>query len=285
MNSKGLQFEEILRMQIFYGEKDIDYNNPNGYAFLNWRFDDSMGGNNKENPFQGISDNFEMGKAYMANAVIALYSIIYSHNPQNMADTMVFPVLFSVWHGVELWLKSSIYAISLITNTETKMNQNHNIKDYLDALRERLSELNMNSTEKMALSEVVELVEEFKRVDARFDFARYSFDRKGNYQFYNAPVGDDKQWQKGLATDIQAVPNTCIKLDSLFNLILGITDHFRDFVEYLILVITEGVKLSDDYYEAHIKICKNFEKKLDDKIEEEPDPLRQIIRAINLYIL
>ena len=50
-------------MQIFYGEKDIDYNNPNGYAFLNWRFDDSMGGNNKENPFQGISDNFEMGKA------------------------------------------------------------------------------------------------------------------------------------------------------------------------------------------------------------------------------
>ena len=83
-------------MQIFYGEKDIDYNNPNGYAFLNWRFDDSMGGNNKENPFQGISDNFEMGKAYMANAVIALYSIIYSHNPQNMADTMVFPVLFSV---------------------------------------------------------------------------------------------------------------------------------------------------------------------------------------------
>lgn len=51
-------------MQIFYGEKDIDYNNPNGYAFLNWRFDDSMGGNNKENPFQGISDNFEMGKAY-----------------------------------------------------------------------------------------------------------------------------------------------------------------------------------------------------------------------------
>ena len=172
MNSKGLQFEEILRMQIFYGEKDIDYNNPNGYAFLNWRFDDSMGGNNKENPFQGISDNFEMGKAYMANAVIALYSIIYSHNPQNMADTMVFPVLFSVWHGVELWLKSSIYAISLITNTETKMNQNHNIKDYLDALRERLSELNMNSTEKMALSEVVELVEEFKRVDGPFDFGR-----------------------------------------------------------------------------------------------------------------
>ena len=43
--------------------------------------------------------------------------------------------------------------------------------------------------------------------------------------------------------------------------------------------------MSDDYYEAHIKICKNFEKKLDDKIEDEPDPLRQIIRAINLYIL
>lgn len=273
-------------MKIFYGEKDINYNNPNEYAFLNWRFDDSMGGNDKTNPYQGISDNFEMGKAYMANAIIVLYSIVVSNNPQSMADTMVFPVLFNVWHGIELWLKSSVNAISLITSDEKKLKIDHDINNYLDSLKDALSTLNMNRTAERALSEVEELVDEFKRVDARFDFARYSFDNRGNYQFYNAPVGDDKQWQKDLKADEdKTVPNTCVKLESLFRLILEISENFRDFVEYLTLVITEGGELADDCYEEYLKTCKNFEKMLDDKREDEPDPLRRIIRLINLYIL
>lgn len=63
---------------IFYGEKDIDYTQSNKYAFLNWYFDNSFGG--KNNVPQFIQDNFVMGNAYIGNAVLSLYSILYSGN-------------------------------------------------------------------------------------------------------------------------------------------------------------------------------------------------------------
>ena len=63
---------------IFCGEKDIDYTQSNKYAFLNWDFDNSLGG--KNNVPQFIQDNFVMGNAYMGNAVLSLYSILCSGN-------------------------------------------------------------------------------------------------------------------------------------------------------------------------------------------------------------
>lgn len=271
-------------MKIFYGEKDIDYDNSKEYAFLNWRFDDSMGTNNKENPSQKISDNFEMGKAYISNAIIALFSIVYNKNSSGVADTLVFPILFNTWHGIELWLKSSIHAIRLITNAEGELKSNHDIYRYMDILKIELHNLNMKRTEEIALVEVELMVNEFKRVNAHFDCARYSFDSCGNYQFYNAPAGDDKQWQKGLSYD-GTVPNTCVNLGALLKIILGIAENFKDFVEFLTLVITEGGQLTDDAYEMHLKICKNFEKNLDDKLDEETDPMKLIMKLIYLYIL
>lgn len=64
--------EKNNEMKIFCSEDEINYNQSNNYAFLNWCFDDAMGGNDKSNPVQTINDNFEMGKAYMANAVLGL---------------------------------------------------------------------------------------------------------------------------------------------------------------------------------------------------------------------
>lgn len=271
-------------MKIFYGEKDIDYDKSKEYAFLNWRFDDSMGTNNKENPYQKISDNFEMGKAYISNAIIVLFSIVYNKNSTNMADTLVFPILFNTWHGIELWLKSSICAIRLITDVGDELKSNHDIYQYMDILKAELHKLSMKRTAEIALVEVEALVNEFKRVDAHFDFARYSFDNRGNYQFYNAPAGDDKQWQKDLLFD-ETVPNTCVDLGALLEIILGIAENFKDFVEYLTLVITEGGQLTDDAYEMHLKICKKFEKNFDDKLDEETDTMRLIMKLIYLHIL
>lgn len=269
-------------MQIFYGEKDIDYNNPNGYAFLNWCFDDSMGKNNKDNPFQKINDNFQMGKAYISNAILVLYSIIYNSNSLSIADTLIFPILFNTWHGIELWLKSSINAIDLKTGTESKTKSNHDIYQYMDILKTKLEKLNMKNTTENALAEVQVLIDEFKRVDACFDFARYSFDKHGNYQFYNAPTGDNRQWQKNLLFNAEKiVPNTCVNLYSLFEIILKIAENFKYFVEFLILIISEGGELSDINYEAHLKAYKNPEENLNN----EADPLKQAMQFIYSHVL
>lgn len=48
--------EKNTSHMIFYGEKDIDYTKSSNYAFLNWNFDNSLGG--KDNVSQLIQDNF-----------------------------------------------------------------------------------------------------------------------------------------------------------------------------------------------------------------------------------
>ena len=48
--------------RIFYGERDgIDYVNQGKYAFMNWRFDNGMGANDKNNnKSQAVSDNYQL---------------------------------------------------------------------------------------------------------------------------------------------------------------------------------------------------------------------------------
>lgn len=272
-------------MKIFCGEKEINYNRADKYAFLNWRFDDTMGSNNKDNPLQKINDNFEMGKGYMANAVLGLYAILNNMNPSSMADTFIFPLLFNTWHGIELWLKTSIYAIYLKTNNESILESNHDIYKYMEILKKELYKIDMMQTVEIALAEVEELIKEFKRVGAHFDFARYSFDRKGEYQFYNAPFGDDKQWQKNVSMkEKQTVPNTCVDLYELWKVLIGATVNFKSLVEYLELILTEGGELTDEAYEHHLMMCNKYENKLKDRIDEE-DSMKKILKLINLYIL
>ena len=92
------------------------------------------------------------------------------------------------------------------------------------------------------------LIQELQRVKANFDFARYTFNRQGNYQFYNAPIGKAEQWQNKEKnndgqTDVSwiskmpIVPNTCVDLQELFVIVLGIVGNFRPFVEYYLFLL------------------------------------------------
>lgn len=56
------------------------------------------------------------------------------------------------------------------------------------------------------------------------------------------------------------VPNTCVDLQELLVIILGLVDNFRTFVEYLILVIVEGGQLTDDAYKKYLKEREKTQK-------------------------
>ena len=275
---------------IFYGEKDIDYTKSNNYAFLNWDFDNSRGG--KNNVYQSVEDNFVMGNAYMGNAVLGLFSILYSGNYCSVADTFIFPILFDIWHGVELWLKSSVDAIYYFQGIDNKKKKNHKIHEYLEILEGELKKLSLNQTINVALPEVIKLIQELQRVKANFDFARYTFNRQGNYQFYNAPIGKAEQWQNKEKnndgqTDVSwiskmpIVPNTCVDLQELFVIVLGIVGNFRPFVEYLMLIIDEGGKLTDtaynNFFEKHKKVQEDIMER--DNNKEDLDVVNEFQRV------
>ena len=158
---------------IFYGEKDIDYTKSNNYAFLNWDFDNSRGG--KNNVYQSVEDNFVMGNAYMGNAVLGLFSILYSGNYCSVADTFIFPILFDIWHGVELWLKSSVDAIYYFQGIDNKKKKNHKIHEYLEILEGELKKLSLNQTINVALPEVIKLIQELQRDIRLIDKETISF--------------------------------------------------------------------------------------------------------------
>ena len=65
-------------------------------------------------------------------------------------------------------------------------NPEHKIYEYLEVLEKELKKLGMEQTIDIALPELIKLIKELQRVNANFDFTRYSFRGKRKYQFYNA---------------------------------------------------------------------------------------------------
>ena len=287
--------EKNTSHMIFYGEKDIDYTKSSNYAFLNWNFDNSLGG--KDNVSQLIQDNFVMGNAYMGNAVLSLYSILCSGNYCSTADVLIFPIMFDLWHGVELWLKSSVDAIYYILGMDNEVKKNHKIYEYLEVLEKELKKLGMEQTVDIALPELIKLIKELQRVNANFDFTRYSFCGKRKYQFYNAPLGEDEQWQKkeksedermhvDWISEMPIVPNTCVDLQELFVIILGLVDNFRTFVEYLTLVIAEGGQLTDDAYKKYLTECEKVQKNMEEWDNNEGDmDMKAMMKFVYSHIL
>lgn len=278
-------------MKIFYGEKEVDYSKSNSYAFLNWRFDAPM---NEVKHIKQINENYEMGKAYISNAILTLHSILHCENTCSISDILIFPVLFETWHGIELWLKSGIQALDVITRiVSPPPKPNHDIFNYLNILRETLDELDMRETQQVALTEIISLTEELSRVNAHFDFARYSLDNKNNYQFYNIPVNDSKQWQENLEScKSERVPNTCVDLNVLLEMLLRIAGNFRLLIEFLATIACENEKLSaemltDENYIIYLKKCRSndLEEQKYTLINNEVDPIKQVMELIKLYIL
>lgn len=252
-------------IKIFYGDNDNrDYNNPDAYAFLNWRMDNGLGSNDKENRAQMASDNYQMGKGYIGNALVSLFTIIENNNQNNVADIMVFPILFDAWHGLELWLKSLCISLSLLYGeTVTGKLQGHSIEKFYSDITKFLDKYDLKQVKEVAFSDLCNLINEFKRVNANFDFARYSFSSKAEYQFYNAPYEDVKQWQnKSGECDKKIVPNTCVKLTAAFELISNIFDNVGTLTEALILALENGDVLTDSAYLNYLDSINKFKTEL-----------------------
>lgn len=238
-------------MRIFLGEKDaIDYSKPEKYAFLNWRFEYGGKSSTINQRIEVIQDNYQLGGAYLGSALVNLFALS-NYNETCEADIMIFPVLFSIWHGIELWLKSSLETLRIIDNGE-RIDKNHDIYNYFELIKYELEKEKYDYISIEALTDVGIVIEEFKRVNAEFDFARYSFGKNDNPQFYNATFENDCQWQKTIDDERQKdVPNVSIEIRVLLDVVKTIYNSFGIFVQYLISVLAGEMELSDECYKEY----------------------------------
>ena len=123
-------------------------------AYLNWRFDFMR---DTENQF------YEMGKAYFETA-IALIDICLSNNKDKKADIWIFPILFNIVHGTEIYLKGFNSQIRILDKIEKQEYQESKIEG-----KHNISQLCQTAISLIKKSSHKDLLSEFKFVKKFID--------------------------------------------------------------------------------------------------------------------
>ncbi len=169
-------------MAIFKNGIKHDYD-----AFMNLFFCDAFGRVKNDAMLQKINDFKILGMAYLQNSEISL-DFLLDQDPYHCdACTMIFPILFNIWHGLELLLKCGNMICDEYLSLKNQKYTKHTIDVYADQFIEKMNRLGFPNIKNDELAGVVEFIDECKEHDAHFDFARYSFQSNGVSQFYNTP--------------------------------------------------------------------------------------------------
>jgi len=149
-------------------------------AYLNWRFDLHR---DLESQF------FDMGKGYFQTA-LELIDKCLSENRDKKADVWIFPIMFNVVHGIEIYLKgfNSLYRI------HTKLHNCGDIQESKIEGKHDIRQLCQVAVKQLRDTKNTELVDEMLFVQKFIDilyantgdmtFARYPIDSKKNAHFY-----------------------------------------------------------------------------------------------------
>lgn len=148
-------------------------------AYLNWRFDFIR---ETENQF------YEMGKAYFETA-ISLIDDCLIDNKDKKADIWIFPILFNVVHGTEIYLKGFNSQIRILDKIEKQEYQESKIEG-----KHNILQLCQTAISLIKCSSHKDLLPEFEFVKKFIDilyantndmtFARYPVDSNKQPHFY-----------------------------------------------------------------------------------------------------
>lgn len=165
-------------------------------AYLNWRFDLDR---NLENQF------YDMAKGYFETS-IALIDNCLADNRGHKADIWIFPIMFNVVHGIEVYLKgfNSQYRIFAKLQKDeyqaTKIEGKHDIRQ-LCQVAISMAKANHDNDLLTELSFVQKFIDILYVNTNDMTFARYPITAKGEKHFYviqkdNVTIDLDvyKQW-------------------------------------------------------------------------------------------
>lgn len=165
-------------------------------AYLNWRFD----------LFRDLENQFyDMAKGYFETS-LALIDCCLSDNSSHKADLWIFPIVFNVVHGIEVYLKgfnSQYRILAKLKKDEyqaTKIEGKHDIKQ-LCQVALSMAKANHDKDLLLELTFIRKFIEILYANTDDMTFARYPVTSKGEKHFYvkqkdNVTIDLDvfKQW-------------------------------------------------------------------------------------------
>ncbi len=126
---------------IFIANTDIHKN-----AYLNWRFDTE---DSNEEKFYNLGDAYLEVASYLINESL-------KNNYGSKLDGWIFPILFDIYQGIELYLKAYKH---LLNPTERIKNGGHDIWSISESIYNQINSL--KQTEFKEIVEEYEIVREF----------------------------------------------------------------------------------------------------------------------------
>ncbi len=160
----------------------------NKTAYMNWRIE-------KHNP---IDNMINIANGYK-NGTIKLIKSLIEDNWSKDADIEIFPIFFMMNHAIEVYLKSIMWSINVLTNKEEKFKGKHNILQIYKMTRPMIEdyEKSINRTENIVfLKENTKVLESYlKELDIiikkngdgkrdNIDFSRYPINSAKENHFY-----------------------------------------------------------------------------------------------------
>lgn len=168
--------------KVFSSNSDI-YKN----AYMNWRTD-------KHQPIHNLN---ALAEGYFDSAEISIKACL-ADNSDHKADGLIFPILFSINHAIELYEKSICWSLNVLLGHNAKFPDNHYIRDIWYTVKQKIKEVGFDYGREEAdfskmivplekyLDEIYQNIMTDNFNDARYniDFSRFPSNRSLRNHFY-----------------------------------------------------------------------------------------------------
>jgi len=173
---------EYLMKDIFSYNLDI-----NKTAYMNWR-------TRQHEPIQSMN---VIADGYFKSAILLAKDCL-ADNSDKKADVLIFPMLFSVNHAIELYEKSICWSLNILLGYNSSFKTNHDIRGIWYTTKQKIKEYGFGyGREEVDFNKMVNRLEAYldemsKAImnddinDAyhNIDFSRYPVNNHKEYHFY-----------------------------------------------------------------------------------------------------
>ncbi len=167
---------------IFSYNTDINKN-----AYMNWR-------TRQHEPIQSMN---VIADGYFRSAILLAEQCL-KDNSDKKADVLIFPMLFSVNHAIELYEKSICWSLNILLKNKSTFKENHNIRGIWYATKEKIREYGFGyGHEEIEFNKMIKNLEVYldeisgkimkDNINTAYynmDFSRYPVNNKYEYHFY-----------------------------------------------------------------------------------------------------
>lgn len=168
--------------KLFSSNGDIDKN-----AYMNWR-------TNHREPIQNMN---VIAEGYFKSSLLLAECCLKDNNDKK-ADVLIFPMLFSINHAIELYEKSICWSLNILLGHRSSFKENHDIRGIWFTTKQKIKKfgfgIGYEETEFNGMIKPLELyLDELSKtiIDNdvnnayhNIDFSRYPMNNHKEYHFY-----------------------------------------------------------------------------------------------------